>query len=91
AYTATESNKEQDELIRSTGIAGTRMILAHLPETCKLVFPSTHVVFEGLLETAFELTEEHLSSPVLTYACGKDQSEGDINGCNSTLFHKNHI
>ena len=97
AYTATESNEKQDELIRSTGIAGTRMILAHLPETCKLVFPSTHVVFEGLKETTFDIEEMLAPRTILSYATGKATSENDIrlgqyvNDITPMVSHSNHI
>ncbi len=41
AYTASQQNPEQDELVRSVGIEGTRNVLVAIPDTCKLLFPST--------------------------------------------------
>ncbi len=78
AYVATQANKEHDELIRSVGIDGTRKVLHAIPSTCKLIFPSTHVVFEGLQETTFDIAEDATTCPVLTYAQGKVQSEEDL-------------
>lgn len=78
AYTSTQSNPVQDELIRSVGIDGTQNILRYISSTCKIIFPSTHVVFEGLPETTFDITEEDPNAPRLTYAVGKLISESDI-------------
>lgn len=84
AYTKTQSNEEQDKEIRETGIEGTRNVLNSISKTCKLIFPSTHVVYEGFSETKENITEETPTCPVLTYACGKSQSEKDIeNSCNN--------
>lgn len=78
AYVATQSNKEQDELIKSVGVEGTMNVLSCISKDCKLVFPSTHVVYEGLKETTFDIDETAETHPVLTYAQGKVQSERDI-------------
>ena len=58
AYTKTQSNEEQDKEIRETGIEGTRNVLNSISKTCKLIFPSTHVVYEGFSETKENITEE---------------------------------
>ena len=47
AYVKKESSKELDEKIRSIAIDGTNNILKTIPDKCKIIFPSTHVVFEG--------------------------------------------
>jgi nucleoside-diphosphate-sugar epimerase/quercetin dioxygenase-like cupin family protein len=78
AYTKTESNVEKDESIRRVGIDGTRNIIKYAGEKTKIVFPSTHVVYEGFEETMNELSEEVKPCPVLTYAKGKVQSEEDL-------------
>ena len=46
AYVKKESNKEQDEKIKTIAIDGTNNILNSIPEKCKIIFPSTHVIFE---------------------------------------------
>lgn len=86
AYVATQANKEQDELIRSVGIDGTNNVLQCLTSACKLIFPSTHVVFEGLTETTFDIDESFPKCSILTYAKGKSTSERDID-----TFHNNHV
>lgn len=78
AYTKTESNEEQDKLIRETAIEGTKNVLEFTPAHCKIIFPSTHVVYEGLTEQKLNVTEDEPLVPVLTYAKGKAQNEIDI-------------
>jgi len=82
AYTKTESNVEKDRQIQDIGINGTLNILNSISDTCKIVFPSTHVVYEGFDSTKFDLTEYEDTKPVLTYAKGKVKSEQDIIGSN---------
>ena len=50
AYTKTQSNIEKDKEIREYGINGTRNIIKYVPKHCRILFPSTHVVYEGLSE-----------------------------------------
>lgn len=78
AYTKTESNLEKDESIRKVGIDGTRNVIRFAGEKTKIVFPSTHVVYEGFEDTMHELSEDVEPCPVLTYAKGKVQSEQDL-------------
>ena len=47
AYVKTEANSELDERIRRVAIEGTNNVLSSIPKNCKIIFPSTHVVFEG--------------------------------------------
>ena len=47
AYVKTETNSELDEKIRSVAVEGTNNILNNISAKCKIIFPSTHVVFEG--------------------------------------------
>ncbi len=86
AYTKTESNTEQDELIRSIGIDGTRNVVTSISSSCKLVFPSTHVIFEGFSNTIFNISEDTLPCAILTYAQGKSYCEVNI----KTIL-KNHV
>ena len=51
AYVKKESSPEIDEKIKTIAIDGTNNILNSIPEKCKIIFPSTHVIFEGLKET----------------------------------------
>jgi nucleoside-diphosphate-sugar epimerase len=78
AYIKKESNSELDEKIKKIAIEGTNNVLNSTPQKCKIIFPSTHVVYEGFGETAFDLTEDVETCPVLTYSKGKVQSEEDL-------------
>ncbi len=79
AYTKTQSNVEQDQEIKEVGIGGTRNVIeASVKPDCKIIFPSTHVVYEGFSETKKDITEEVSPCPVLTYSTGKVQSEKDL-------------
>jgi nucleoside-diphosphate-sugar epimerase/dTDP-4-dehydrorhamnose 3,5-epimerase-like enzyme len=78
AYTKTESNSEKDHEITRVGVDGTRNVLKFLPSNCKIIFPSTHVVYEGFDSTMLDIDENVDPCPVLTYSKGKVQSEIDI-------------
>ena len=77
AYVKSEANNEQDNKIKTVGIDGTKNIIESVGKNTKLIFPSTHVVYEGFDETVFELKEDVETCPVLTYSKGKVQSEED--------------
>lgn len=78
AYTKTESNAEKDEEIRKIGIDGTRNVIKYSNDKCKIIFPSTHVVYEGFKETMTDINENVEPCPVLTYSTGKVESEKDL-------------
>ena len=48
--TQSESSKLQDAKIQEVGEKGTQNILNVISDKCKIIFPSTHVVFEGINE-----------------------------------------
>ena len=68
----------QDEKIMQVAIEGTNNILNSIPKNCKIIFPSTHVIYEGLKETRKDLKEEEEPCPVLAYSSSKVQNEKDI-------------
>lgn len=76
--TIEESDSTKNEIISKIGIDGTQYILDNIPEKCKLIFPSTHVVFEGLKNEKFLITEEETPLPVLEYSKVKLKNENDI-------------
>ena len=45
-----DSNKEQDDKIKTIAIEGARNILNSINDN-KLIFPSTHVIYEGHKQT----------------------------------------
>ncbi len=78
AYVKKDSNKEQDEKIKSIAIDGTNNVLNSINNKCKLIFPSTHVIFEGLKKTKKNITETEKPSPILAYSSSKVQNENQI-------------
>ena len=84
--TVSESNLTQDEKIKEVGEKGTQNILDAIKNDCKIIFPSTHVVFEGLKTVKKNLDETTEPKPVLEYSKSKFESEKDI-----ILSDKNYI
>ena len=52
--TKSESSSAQDEKIKEVGEIGTQNILDVINDKCKIIFPSTHVVYEGIKEVKME-------------------------------------
>ena len=82
AYVKKESNPNQDEKIKKIAIEGTNNILGVIPQKCKIIFPSTHVVYEGLKESKRNIKEDEEPYPVLVYSSSKIQNEKDIKNSN---------
>tara|TARA_B100000029_G_scaffold295072_1_gene288407 strand:+ start:29 stop:2578 length:2550 start_codon:yes stop_codon:yes gene_type:complete len=78
AYVKKESNPEQDEKIKKIAIEGTNNILNSISKKCKIIFPSTHVIYEGLKETKKDIKEDQTPCPILVYSSSKVQNEKDI-------------
>ena len=77
AYVKSDNSQNEEE-IKTVGEIGTRNIIDALTPDAKLIFPSTHVVFEGFKEVKENLTEDVEPNPVLTYSVNKRNSEIDI-------------
>ena len=71
-------SKSTNEKIKNTAIKGTNNVLKSIGDETKLVFPSTHVIFEGLNKQVKIITEENKPRPVLAYSSSKFQNEIDI-------------
>ena len=78
AYVKKEIDLKQDEKIKKIAIEGTNNILDIIPQKCKIIFPSTHVIYEGLKETKKNIIEEEKPCPILMYSSSKVQNEIDI-------------
>lgn len=75
AYTKKHETEEKELLINSVGIDGLSNVLQFISPDCKLLFPSSHTVYDGLQETRFDLTEEEFPQPGLMYSGMKTKSE----------------
>ena len=87
AYVKKEANIEKDEKIVKVAIEGTNNILNSIPENCKIIFPSTHVIYEGSTETKKNIKEEEKPCPVLAYSSSKVQNEKDIKKSKKKLYN----
>ena len=72
-----ESNSLNNEIV-TTAITGTKNIIENIKDTSRIIFPSTHVVFEGLKDIQLDIEEDYEVCPNLTYAESKVQNEIDI-------------
>ena len=75
AYVKKEMDKEKDDLTIKTAIDGTRNILNAMNKDAKIIFPSTHVVFEGLTEKKENLDENEKTTTFLPYSTSKVENE----------------
>ena len=78
AYVHNDINIERDNKIKQIAIEGTKNIIEAINEKCKLIFPSTHVVFEGFKELKKDIDEDEKVCPILAYASSKVINEEDI-------------
>ncbi|MEK9959686.1 MAG: NAD-dependent epimerase/dehydratase family protein, partial [Pelagibacteraceae bacterium] len=76
--TQTESSSDKDVKIKEVAEEGTQNILDSIPEKCKIIFPSTHVVFEGTSVVKKNIQENEKTQPVLSYAKSKAFNEEQI-------------
>ena len=76
--TKSESSKLQDEKIKEVGEKGTQNILDIIDDNCKIIFPSTHVVYEGIDEVKTDIKENEQIKPVLSYSSSKAVNEEQL-------------
>jgi len=78
ARTKEESNPEKDKELNEVAEKGTEVVLSETSKNCKIIFPSTHVVFEGKEDLIKDIEENYEKSPVLSYGIGKAKNEEQI-------------
>ena len=76
--TQNESSVEKDDKIKLVGEKGTQNILDVINHKCKIIFPSTHVVYEGIDQVKKDIKEEEKTKPVLSYSSSKDYNEKQL-------------
>ena len=76
--TKSEALNSQDEKIKEVGEKGTQNILDVISDRCKIIFPSTHVVYEGLDEVKTDIKEDEKTKPVLSYSSSKAINENQL-------------
>ena len=73
-----ESDLEKEKKIQLVAEEGTQNILDSISEKCKIIMPSTHVVYEGIKEIKKNIEEEEETIPVLSYGKSKDFNEKQL-------------
>ena len=73
--TKSESSDEKNERIKLVAEEGTQNILNVISDECKIIFPSTHVVYEGINQVKKDISEEEETKPILSYSSSKDNNE----------------
>ena len=76
--TKSEASTAQDEKIKEVGEIGTQNILDSIDDNCKIIFPSTHVVYEGIKEVKTDIKENEATKPVLSYSSSKSVNEDQL-------------
>jgi len=76
--TSKESNDIINNKINKVAIEGTENIINSIPNSCKIIFPSTHVVYEGIESSKKDIKENETTAPMLTYATGKVKNEEQL-------------
>ena len=76
--TKSESSEAIDKKIKEVGEIGTQNILDVISDNCKIIFPSTHVVYEGINEVKKDISENETTKPVLSYSSSKAVNENQL-------------
>ena len=63
--TSGESTKNQDEKINKVAVLGTQNILDAINDKCRIIFPSTHVVYEGINKVKINIEEDEETNTFL--------------------------
>ena len=73
-----ESSDDTDLKIKLVAEKGTQNILDSINDRCKIILPSTHVVYEGIQEIKKNIQEDEEIKPVLSYANSKAINEKQL-------------
>ena len=73
-----ESSNDHDEKIKKVAEVGTQNILDSINDKCKIIMPSTHVIFEGLENVKKDIEEDEIAKPILSYGQSKFINEKQL-------------
>jgi nucleoside-diphosphate-sugar epimerase len=76
--TKSEASSIKDKEIKEVGEIGTKNILEVVNNKCKIIFPSTHVVYEGINEVKKDINEDEETKPLLSYSSSKAINEKQL-------------
>ena len=78
AKTDDESNPDKDKELKDVAERGTDVVISETSKDCKIIFPSTHVIFEGKKDLIENIEENYEKFPILSYAKSKGRNEEQI-------------
>jgi len=73
-----ESSDDKDARIKLVAEEGTQNVLNAINDKCKIIFPSTHVVYEGIEKVKNDILEDEDTRPILSYASSKSNNEKQL-------------
>ena len=73
-----ESSDDKDAKIKLLAEEGTQNILDVISDKCKIIFPSSHVVYEGIEKVKNDMLEDEHTKPILSYAKSKTINEKQL-------------
>ena len=73
-----ESNNQHDDKIKESAETGTQNILDVISDKCKIIMPSSHVVYEGVEKVKKNIQENEKTCPILSYGKSKDFNEKQL-------------
>ena len=73
-----EANIEKEKKIEEVAKEGTQNILDVISDKCKIIMPSTHVVYEGIKDVKKNIKEEEETLPTLSYGKSKEYNEKQL-------------
>ena len=73
-----ESIKDNDSKITKVAQEGTQNILDSISDKCKIIMPSSHVVYEGVERVKYNIKEDEKTCPILSYGKSKDFNEKQL-------------
>ena len=73
-----ESNEDKEKEIHQVAVEGTQNILDVISAKCKIIMPSSHVVYESLEEVKKNIDENDETCPRLSYGKSKDLNEKQL-------------
>ena len=82
-----ESNDAHDKMIKDVAEIGTQNILDVIKDDCKIVMPSSHVVYESIKEVRKDIGEDEETCPMLSYGKSKAYNEKQLKASGEKLHH----
>jgi nucleoside-diphosphate-sugar epimerase len=73
-----QSSSENDTKIKLVAEEGTQNILDVISDKCKIILPSTHVVYEAIQKVKNDILEDEPTKPNLAYATSKAINEKQL-------------